>query len=183
MNWTLFPSFQETLLALLVGFVFGFLLRKSTLSRFDTMIGQLLLRDFTVLKVVLAAVITASIGFFLQAKFVQKPTLNLSSMPLMMTGFGGALFGIGLAITGYTPGTMIAAIGEGTKEAITGFFGMIIGSFLFNHFYPCFMKNMSAVDGAKQKTMHGYFGFSEWMVIVSLIAILFVISLVSRKKR
>jgi len=49
-------------IGLLVGIVFGFLLQKGGVPKYDVIIGQLLLADFTVVKVMLSAVITGMIG-------------------------------------------------------------------------------------------------------------------------
>lgn len=182
MSWTIFPNSTETFFALISGAIFGFLIRKATLSRFNTMVSQLLLKDFTVLKVLLSAVLTAGIGLYLQGKIAIKPTLNISSMPILLTAFGGSLFGIGLAITGYTPGTMVAAIAEGSKDAITGFFGMIVGTFIFNGMYPFFSQLMMAQDIGYKKTMYQYFETSELILLVVLCLALFAIAKSSRRK-
>ncbi len=51
-------------IALLCGAVFGFLLQKGGVTDYDVIIGQLLLKDFTVVKVMLSAVITGSLGIY-----------------------------------------------------------------------------------------------------------------------
>ena len=45
-------------IGLAAGFLFGFLLQKGGVTRYDVIIGQLLLQDFTVVKVMLSAVVT-----------------------------------------------------------------------------------------------------------------------------
>ena len=46
------------------GIVFGFLLQKGGATKYDIIIGQLLLTDFTVLKIMLSAVLTGMIGIY-----------------------------------------------------------------------------------------------------------------------
>ena len=48
-----------------LGIVFGFLLQKGGVTQYDVIIGQLLLTDFTVLKIMLSAVVTGMIGIHL----------------------------------------------------------------------------------------------------------------------
>jgi hypothetical protein len=36
-----------------------------------------------------------------------------------------------MAILGYCPGTGVAAIGDGSRDAITGVIGMVVGAALF----------------------------------------------------
>jgi len=45
-------------IGLLTGILFGFLLQKGGVTKYDVIIGQLLLTDFTVVKIMLSAVIT-----------------------------------------------------------------------------------------------------------------------------
>jgi uncharacterized protein len=50
---------------LVFGILFGFLLQKGGATRYDVIVGQLLLTDFTVLKIMLSAVLTGMIGIYL----------------------------------------------------------------------------------------------------------------------
>jgi len=47
------------------GVVFGFLLQKGGATKYDVIVGQLLLEDFTVLKIMLSAVVTGMLGIYL----------------------------------------------------------------------------------------------------------------------
>ena len=53
----MFETLPRILLGLLTGFLFGFLLQKSRVSDRRVIVGQFLLRDFTVMKVMLTAII------------------------------------------------------------------------------------------------------------------------------
>lgn len=52
----------QIVLGLLFGIVFGFLLQKGGVTSYNVIIAQLLLTDFTVMKVMLSAVIVGMIG-------------------------------------------------------------------------------------------------------------------------
>jgi len=47
------------------GIFFGFLLQKGGVTNYDVILGQLLLTDFTVVKIMLSAVITGMVGIYL----------------------------------------------------------------------------------------------------------------------
>ncbi len=49
---------------LALGLVFGFLLQKGGVTDFDVIFGQLLLVDFTMIKIILAAIVTGMIGIY-----------------------------------------------------------------------------------------------------------------------
>ena len=161
--------------------MFGFLLRKSTLSRFDTMVGQLLFKDFTLLKVMLSLAVTASLLILVQDFFGTRPDPIISLTPLKMSLIGGAIFGAGLAITGYGPETMAAAIGEGKKEAWTGMAGLILGSNLYAIIYGRMtmpltqcnrMSSWSAAEGAV---------FPELLTVAILMGLLGLVAYSTRK--
>jgi uncharacterized membrane protein YedE/YeeE len=92
--------------------------------------NQFRLRDFTVLKVMGTAIIVGGVGVMLLAdaglaKYAPKDA-NLLGVAL-----GAAIFGVGMVIYGYCPGTALAAVATGSVHALVGVFGMIFGGILF----------------------------------------------------
>ena len=123
-------SANQLLLGTLFGVIFGFLLQKGGVAKYHVLLGVLLLEDFTVVKVMLTAIIVGSIGIFsLHAlglvKLHIKPTRYAANI------IGGLLFGIGFGLLGYCPGTGAAALGQGNWDAIAGVVGLMAGSYLF----------------------------------------------------
>lgn len=121
---------RQLVLGLLFGLIFGFLLQKGGVAKYHILLGVLLLEDFTVVKVMLSAIIVGSIGVFsLYAlglvKLHIKPTRYAANIS------GGLLFGVGFALIGYCPGTGAAALGQGNWDAIAGVAGLMLGSYLF----------------------------------------------------
>ena len=49
---------------------------------------------------------------------------------------GAVLFGAGMTILGYCPGTTVAACGEGRRDAMIGVLGMFIGAAAYVLGYP-----------------------------------------------
>ena len=181
MNFSLFPDFTTVFLGLVGGFLFGFLLRKGAVSRFDTIVSQLIFKDFTVMKVILTAIVTTSVGAYLLNLIDMPIPQDISSMPVAMTALGGAIFGIGMAVAGYCPGTMIASMAEKSVDAYYGFLGMLFGVFIFNQSYPSFSVLMKKHDSTFLTTIDEYFGISKIVVILLLIIILLAIELISKK--
>ncbi len=115
---------------ILFGLVFGFLLQKGGVAKYNVLVGQLLLEDFTVLKVMMSAVAVGTIGVYamLKAGLVRlhlKPTL------IGAQSIGGVIFGAGFALAAYCPGTGAAAIGQGSWDALLVAAGLIVGSYLY----------------------------------------------------
>ena len=94
------------------GILFGFLLQKGGATKHDVIVGQLLLTDFTVLKIMLSAVLTGMIGIYLM-KTLGWVELSPKSGSMGSNIIGGLIFGVGFAVLGYCPGTIAGAIGNG----------------------------------------------------------------------
>ena len=52
----------QLMAGLVIGFFFGFLLQKGNVTEYDVIIGQLLFRDFTVIKIMVTAMVTGMVG-------------------------------------------------------------------------------------------------------------------------
>lgn len=123
-------STRQLVLGLVFGLVFGFLLQKGGVAKYEVLMGQFLLTDFTVIKIMLTAIIVGMIGIFgLHAvglvKLHVKPTHYAANIA------GGLLFGVGLGLLGYCPGTGVAALGQGNFDAIAGILGLLAGSYFY----------------------------------------------------
>jgi uncharacterized membrane protein YedE/YeeE len=123
-------SARKLALAALFGLAFGFLLQKGGVAKFNVLIGVLLLEDFTVLKVMITAILVGMLGIFaLHAS--GKVKLHIQPTRLGAQIIGGLTFGIGFALLGYCPGTGAAALGQGNWDALFGIIGLMAGSYLF----------------------------------------------------
>jgi len=167
-NQVFSPSLFVFISAAISGFIFGFLLRKAHLSRFDIIIKQLILKDFTVMKVIFTAIIVGSIGFYFMhslniVKFQIIPATVYAGI------IGGAIFGVGMAILGYCPGTAVAAIADGSRHAIYGVLGMFTGAYIFGEVQKPISKYITLMDPLNKITLQNYFNISPWVIISILI--------------
>jgi hypothetical protein len=124
---------RQLVLGLIFGIVFGFLLQKGGVAKYDVLLGALFLTDFTVMKIMLTAIAVGMIGIFSMHRLglVQlhvKPTRYAANI------IGGLIFGVGFALLGYCPGTGAAALGQGNYDAIAGVMGLLAGSYLYAEF-------------------------------------------------
>ncbi len=165
MNWTLALPFSLFILALSSGFLFGFLLRKGNVVRFDVIIGQLLLKDFTVMKVIWTAIIVGSFFLYSLDAFGLIPMFRLTSIPVLFSALGGGIFALGMSLSGYCPGTMVAAVADGAKDMIWGVLGMLAGSILYMEVSVYLDKWTSQKDSFYKLTLFNYFSVSPFLVI------------------
>jgi uncharacterized protein len=120
----------QTLQAVVFGLTFGFLLQRGGLGYYDVLENQLLLQDFTVVKVMLTAILVGMIGVHLLNKFAGTK-MHIPPMRIAANVLGGLIFGVGFALAGYCPGTAVVALGQGAVSAVVFMLGMVTGSYLY----------------------------------------------------
>jgi uncharacterized membrane protein YedE/YeeE len=118
------------LLAVVFGFAFGWLLQRGRVTDYNVIVNQFRWRDFTVVKVMASAIIVGGLGVF-ALKTAGLANYHIKEANLLGVALGAALFGIGMVIYGYCPGTGLAAIGTGSLHALVGALGMIAGGMLY----------------------------------------------------
>jgi uncharacterized protein len=156
----------QLVIGLFFGIVFGFLLQKGGVTQYDIIIGQLLLTDFTVLKIMLSAVVTGMIGIHL-LRMAGMVALHPKPGSIGSSLVGGLIFGVGFGILGYCPGTMAGAVGEGSLDVLFGGIpGMLIGTGLFAKFYPVLEKKILNVGYFGEVTFPQLLKVNQWWVIV-----------------
>ncbi|HSL16355.1 MAG TPA: DUF6691 family protein [Methylomirabilota bacterium] len=117
-------------LGFLFGVIFGFLLQKGGVAKYEVLIGFLLLEDFTVVKVMGSAVVVGMIGVYV-LHTVGLVNLHVKPTRYGANTLGGILFGIGFGLAAYCPGTGAAALGQGNFDAIAVLLGLMAGSYVF----------------------------------------------------
>ena len=137
--------------AILFGLAFGFLLQKGGVGKYHILMGQLLLQDFTVVKVMLTAIVVGMIGIFTLHRFA-KVNLHIKPTRIGSNIIGGLIFGAGFALIGYCPGTVAAALGQGNYDALFAMAGLIAGSYLYAEFSKT-LKSSVRKWGDKGKLM------------------------------
>jgi hypothetical protein len=155
----------QIVLGLLFGIMFGFLLQKGGATDYNVIIGQLLLTDFTVLKLMLSAVIVGMIGFHLLRHFGHVQ-LHAAEGSVGSNVIGGLLFGVGFALLGYCPGTVAGAVGTGALDALFGgIVGLLIGAGIFAGIFPYVRKRFLAWGKFPAVTVPELLNLNLWVVI------------------
>ena len=154
----------DQLLGLITGVLFGFLLQKGRVLRFDKQIGAMLLKDMTIFKFMLSAILVGMVGITLLTE-AGVITLSHKSMNLGAVLLGGCLFGAGWAVMGFCPGTSIGALGEGRWHAVFAIAGMVSGAALYAELYPFFKSTVLAWKDFGKIGLPEAIGISQWIVV------------------
>ena len=152
-------------LGLITGILFGFLLQKGRVLRFDKQIGAMLLKDMTIFKFMLSAILVGMVGVTL---LTDAGVITASHKPMNLGAvlLGGALFGGGWAVMGFCPGTSIGALGEGRWHALFAVAGMVAGAALYAELYPFFKSTVLAWQDFGKIGLPATLGVSPWVIIV-----------------
>ena len=162
----------QLVLGLLAGIAFGFLLQKGGVTRYDVIVGQLLFEDFTVLKVMLSAVIVGMVGVHL-LRSLGLAELHPKPGSLGATAVGGLLFGLGFGLLGYCPGTVAGAVGNGHLDALVGgVTGMLVGTGLFAVLYPRLQDGILKKGDFGELTIPQFLKVNAWAVVLPAVGIL-----------
>ncbi len=168
---------RELLTGLGFGILFGFLLHKGGVTKYDVIVGQLLLTDFTVIKIMLSAVATGMVGVYFM-KSMGWVRLSLKSGSLGMNIVGALIFGVGFALLGYCPGTIAGAIGNGYLDALTGgLAGILLGTWIFAILYPKLKKGILKRGEFGDLTIPGLLKVNDWVVIVPVVTLIILLLL------
>lgn len=116
-------------IALVVGLAFGTALERAGLGSAKKLAGQFYLTDFTVLKVMFSAIVTAMLGLFWLGRL---GVLDLAQVYVPETFLvpqlaGGLIFGAGFVLAGLCPGTSCVAAASGRIDGAVTMLGMFAG--------------------------------------------------------
>lgn len=127
---------RRTLVPLLAGTVFGWLLSRGGLTDYDVMVGLFRLDNLHVGGVMGVAIALNAIGFWALRRAQVHPPLG-DRLELERKGWpkgliaAGLVFGAGWALTGACPGPALTQLGEGKLGAAATIAGIFFGTWLF----------------------------------------------------
>jgi uncharacterized membrane protein YedE/YeeE len=123
------------MIGFLVGCAFGAILYLGGASSYRNILGTLLLKDMTIIKLMMTAIGVGTLGIYL-LDLGQLAHMSVKPAYLWGIAAGGAIFGIGWAVSGYCPGTCVVGTAEGKLDAVATLIGALVGAFLFAIAFP-----------------------------------------------
>lgn len=162
--------FNAILIGLGMGVVFGFALEKSRVFEPGIIVGQMQLRNFTMLKIFLTAVIT---GLVVLAALHTAGAIKLHPKATLLAAdiVGGLLLGAGISLAGACPGTVFAQIGAGYRDARLTLVGGLLGALSFTYLEPALAPTLKIGNEGKL-TLDAVLGQPFWLVALVFAAAL-----------
>lgn len=165
------------LVAALFGLVFGFLLNKGRMTDYNVIVNFFRLRNLRMLQVMLSAIVFGGIGVAL-LHWGGLVDYHIKSLVLPGILLGGALFGVGMVVYGYCPGTGVAAMATGSVHAVVGFFGMIAGGIAYGFSHPWLEANVLSTGDFGKLRLGNVLPLPDvvwWMALFLALAVLYLL--------
>jgi uncharacterized membrane protein YedE/YeeE len=173
---------SELLLGLITGIAFGALLQQGRVLRFEKQIGAMLLKDMTIVKFMLSAIIVGTVGINLLVS-AGLVDLKIKATYVGANLIGGLLFGAGWAVMGYCPGTSVGALGEGRWHVVWAILGMLFGAAIYAEVHLAMKASVLNWGVFGKVTLPGILGVSPWIVIPIFVALIFLVFVWFEKKK
>lgn len=160
---------MSLLYGLVTGVLFGVLLQRAEVIRYDRQLGALRLTDMTIVKFMLSTILVGMVGIYLlQGMEVVK--FDIKSTVLGGNILGGLIFGLGWGMVGYCPGTSAGALGEGRWDALWAILGMLVGAALFAEAYPILKVTILTWGKLGEVTLPTLLGVNAWVLVALFVA-------------
>jgi uncharacterized protein len=158
---------MNVLAPLLIGFAFGWILQKAGLSRYDRIVNVFRFRDLAVLKFLLTALVTSAVGIRIVEGLGVGPAPPVPMTYVWGNLAGGILFGVGMATSGFCPGTVAAGVGEGRLDyLVPGILGLYTGALVFGALYERIMPLLAGLAPAGAITLADWLHVDPWLCVL-----------------
>ncbi len=152
------------------------------MTNYNVIVNQFRFRDFTVLKVMMTAIIVGGIGVLVLTN-MELAKWHVRDANMLGTIIGAAIFGVGMVLYGYCPGTGVAAIATGSIHALVGAAGMILGAVLYAFSFEWVRANILSVGKLGKVTLPGLMHVPAWTLYGALIVFALVLFYWVEKRR
>jgi uncharacterized membrane protein YedE/YeeE len=169
--------------AIVLGAIFGFLLHRGGVANYNVIVNQFRFRDFTVLKIMMTAIVVGGVGV-LALNSSGLANYHIKAANMLGVVLGAAIFGVGMVVYGYCPGTAIAAAAGGSLHAVVGLAGLLVGGTLYAFSFPWISAHILPVAALGKVRLPDVTGVPAFAWFIALIAIaLTVFYFVERAER
>jgi uncharacterized membrane protein YedE/YeeE len=156
---------MKLLLGLAIGTAIGAVMQLGGASSYRKILGSLLLKDMTIIKLILMTIAVTTVGIY-ALDLVDMANMDIKPTYVIGIIVAGLIFGVGFAISGYCPGTCVLASAEGKTDAMFTLLGGLVGAALYAFVYP-FIAPLIDITNFGKITLASVFNVSNgiWIAI------------------
>jgi len=155
------------IIALVLGVFFGFSLNKAGLTKYHKIVNVFRFTDMAVLKFMMTALVVSMTGLY------ALRGLGLVTFPAPPATYiignlvGGLIFGIGMSLSGFCPGTCAAGAGEGKMDyVVPGLLGFLVGAAIYGLTYQLVFPAISAIANYGNVVIPDLWNLSPFLTVV-----------------
>jgi uncharacterized membrane protein YedE/YeeE len=158
--------------AAIAGLLFGVLLHRGGVGNYNVIVNQFRLKDFTVLRIMLTAIVVGGVGIALFHN-AGLAALHIKAAVLAPLITGALIFGVGMVLLGYCPGTGVVAVATGRIHAIVGFLGMLAGGIVYAFTFPAIQDGFMKIGDLGKVRLPDITGIPEyaWWIGLAVISL------------
>lgn len=156
--------------SLMLGVFFGFALNKAGLTKYHKIVNVFRFTDMTVLKFMMTALVVSMSGLY------TLRGLGLVTFPAPPATYvvgnlvGGLIFGVGMALAGYCPGTCAAGAGDGKLDyLIPGTLGFLTGAAIYGLTYQQVFPAISAIANYGSVVIPDLWNVSPFLTVLAFV--------------
>ena len=166
-----FDHLTGTVVTLVIGFFFGFVLERAGFGNSRNLAAQFYLYDMRVLKVMFTAIVTAMLLIFFASAL---GLVDFAGVWVPPTHFwpgvlGGFILGVGFIIGGYCPGTSLVAVSTFKLDGIVCAAGVLFGLLVFGETAPAFWGFFNHAGDAGRLTLFDWLGVDAGVVVLGVV--------------
>ena len=170
-------AFGETgmiIVAIIAGIAFGYTLIAVGMGNSRKISAVFYGEDWSVMKIMFTAVVTTMLLTYsaFYAGFLDINMVQMANVNLMGVIVGGLIFGVGMVIGGYCPGTSLAALLTRKLDALIFIGGFFVGVWIYAVVYPWTASHLLS-DNLGKLTLSDIFNlpYGVMAVLVVLVAL------------
>ncbi len=154
-------------IALILGVGFGFALNKAGLTKYHKIVNVFRLTDLAVLKFMMTALVVSMAGLYLLRGLGLVTFPSVPATYVVGNIVGGLIFGVGMSLSGFCPGTCATGAGEGKLDyLIPGLLGFLVGAGIYGLTYSQVFPAISSIANSGNVVIPDLWNLSPFLSVV-----------------
>jgi len=164
------------IVALFLGVFFGFALNKAGLTKYNKIVNVFRFTDMAVLQFMMTALVVSMSGLYLLRGLGWVTFPSVPATYIVGNLVGGLIFGVGMALSGYCPGTCAAGAGEGKLDYIVpGLLGFLVGAVIYGLTYEAVFPAISAIANYGNVVMPDLWNLDPFLTVTTFALMSFLL--------